>query len=790
MNRNLINLIIIIILGMTPLTWFKSGYIIAQIDYFPFWINSLQTSAYDLFLWNGINAGQKSAWPIYSIYSIVWFMLQRLSVPSNVIQILFEILFFMGAGLSMYFLAHIIYKNNKNISLIASIFYMFNFFMILRTLNMGISWVLCFLPTAMALYIINIDRLKSGKSITDSSIWFAIVLTVMSSFAAINPPLLIIIGLSIFLIFFWFILTCHGYQVAIFKNLIFLVCIILLLNLWWLIVFIDTYLINTDASNLPVSIDLLSYSWVHSRASFLNLFWLNGVWNWSPDYYTFFSAYQSNIFLLILLFVPMITMTYGILIKNNYEKINLYFASIVLTSMLISKGLHQPFQNLNLFIYEHMPGFSVVFREPFQKFYIILTIFLSLLLGCTIDSILERLKYNTTHTRLILSNAFMIIIIFSFILSTFPLINGDVIIKQGTRILPSAYISIPSYWIDASNFINNQDGDFKVLMAPRDPFYMVSYKWGYYGIDLFFASRLIVKPVLQNPDGYFINNKYFYVVNQIYQFHDVNELVGSIKNLNIRYILFRNDTNIDISNTNLNFINLLAKTRLVNTSKIFGKLYLYEINSSIYLPHIYAIANNIDHIHIPDYPKGAAQEEPFPNPNYMDIKDKMVQYEPNNKLHFNQDTKLNRSVPIIFQKINPTKYQVRIENASEPFSLVFSENYNSMWKLYIENTSLKYSEIISVHDRVGVKEARHSMKFNPLDIIYLLREPLPESHHFVAGGSSNAWYVNKTGCFDLTIIYLPQSIFYLSLGISIISFIACIIYVSTNMFANLISRIR
>lgn len=138
---------------------------------------------------------------------------------------------------------------------------------------------------------------------------------------------------------------------------------------------------------------------------------------------------------------------------------------------------------------------------------------------------------------------------------------------------------------------------------------------------------------------------------------------------------------------------------------------------------------------------------------------------------------------ITFKKTNPTKYQVRIENATKPFFLVFSESYHPQWKAYAEDKEIEFKEIIASYDRVKVKEARHEMSFTPSDTSFLFAKPVDDKYHFTANGYANAWYINPEeidkkgdGSFVVTLYFLPQSLFYLGLFISGMTFIGCVGY--------------
>lgn len=93
-----------------------------------------------------------------------------------------------------------------------------------------------------------------------------------------------------------------------------------------------------------------------------------------------------------------------------------------------------------------------------------------------------------------------------------------------------------------------------------------------------------------------------------------------------------------------------------------------------------------------------------------------------------------------FTKINPAKFIVHIDNALDPYFLVFGESYNPQWKIFIKETDGKNSS------------------FND---------------HLVVNNYANGWFVDKSGSYDIIVEYYPQKVFYLGLflsGASIIVF--------------------
>lgn len=115
---------------------------------------------------------------------------------------------------------------------------------------------------------------------------------------------------------------------------------------------------------------------------------------------------------------------------------------------------------------------------------------------------------------------------------------------------------------------------------------------------------------------------------------------------------------------------------------------------------------------------------------------------------------ISNSPQIVFRKINPTKYQIRVQNATQPYFLIFNERYNLNWKVYIN------------------KEGK---TINWIETFF--QKPLSEEAHFIANSYANGWQINEKGTYEITLYYWPQSLVYPGLIISFLSLIGCIVWV-------------
>jgi hypothetical protein len=104
-----------------------------------------------------------------------------------------------------------------------------------------------------------------------------------------------------------------------------------------------------------------------------------------------------------------------------------------------------------------------------------------------------------------------------------------------------------------------------------------------------------------------------------------------------------------------------------------------------------------------------------------------------------------RNVQLNYKRINPARYEIDV-NAGRPFTLVFSETYDPMWKAEI----------------AGVKNK--------------------ELEHFIVNGYANGWYVNRTGKYTIVLEYEAQKYFELGTIVSTVSAIALMAFLAASRF--------
>jgi len=200
--------------------------------------------------------------------------------------------------------------------------------------------------------------------------------------------------------------------------------------------------------------------------------------------------------------------------------------------------------------------------------------------------------------------------------------------------------------------------------------------------------------------------------------------------------------------------NNLDQHSYIYLKKSFGELDLYEVDDKFFLPQIYASLNTVLVTGGIEGMLGVIISNGLTSSKSVLFLSNQLNSHQTQFLESYDNTVIvfDNNVPrITFQKINPTKYIVNV-NASKPFFLVFSESYHKDWVAYIDGRRI------------------------------------PNEYHFMANGYANAWYINKTGSYDIILEFWPQKLFYVGSAISIITLISCVFYIGKDKIKALYPR--
>lgn len=172
--------------------------------------------------------------------------------------------------------------------------------------------------------------------------------------------------------------------------------------------------------------------------------------------------------------------------------------------------------------------------------------------------------------------------------------------------------------------------------------------------------------------------------------------------------------------------------------------------------------------------------------------------------------KQNSDQPKIqFTQINPVKYLINIENANNPFVLIFSESYHPGWQIFPANIGpndisnklwrslgkfMRSVTELFIKDKPSsnkdISYYQGSVKETEANYVFIDShtfdtwgiKPLANNNHYVANGYANYWMINpnevgQNGQLSLMLEFIPQRNFVFGLILSTVAFSLLMVYV-------------
>lgn len=137
---------------------------------------------------------------------------------------------------------------------------------------------------------------------------------------------------------------------------------------------------------------------------------------------------------------------------------------------------------------------------------------------------------------------------------------------------------------------------------------------------------------------------------------------------------------------------------------------------------------------------------------------------------------------IIFSRINPTKYRIKVQHAEGPYTLAFLESFHPSWSLYWRGKTVEETPAspITSYFEGQVQEEGHKNSFiNQFTFATWNKKPIAEERHFIINGYANAWLIKPEDVkgkenYELIVEFGPQKFVYIGLFINIITWIGCL----------------
>jgi len=450
----------------------------------------------------------------------------------------------------------------------------------------------------------------------------------------------------------------------------------------------------------------------------------------------FFTLYTgSNLALKMIEILLLGIFIYSFVSFNGFnkisERIKITFLGIFILLVLFALTINKPFGfifNLLLSRIDYLFALRYAYSAlAYLFFFIFIVIF-------TLTLIEKSYKVNSLRNSNLLALIFIFIIYVLFFTYVIFMNYG-----YYTTAIPSSVFNL-------SNYINTNIQGRAVAVASLPISYNWQYTTWYTGVNIY--SSLINAPVYTG--GYTEQNEIFFPYSKFlyqgiggsvdtskYNFSYLSKQLGIF---GINYIIIQGDAlnpalckDCYEAPFSFNTIYLnLNNSNDISFVKKFGNSSVYE--NSNYVPLVYA--SDIDNI------GNASTAEIFDviGSKTFNIQNTSV-YSTSIDGFYNDSSTINASrisdfsqPNITFVQNTPTRVTVHVHNATTPYYLVFRETYDPHWAAFYSNGT----------------------EINP-------------SYHIAVNGFANAWYMNKTGSYTVTLYYTLQTDAWIAWAVSFIA---------------------
>lgn len=441
-----------------------------------------------------------------------------------------------------------------------------------------------------------------------------------------------------------------------------------------------------------------------------------------------------------------------------------------------------------------IPGFGM-FRNFYGQWQWVYTFFYTLFIALAIFSFFSRVKKKYVYI-------FTCLVIGLIVMRSWVVFNGELIrVNQRNAKNVSVVVRMDPQYDKLLSYLKTIQNDGRIFHFPFTDF--AYYILGGTNRSAYVGHSLIAYLIGKSDyPGYQNIKPYSEVFKKLSYERNYTLIKQMMSLLQVRYILYNSDELI--SDTNFptfpygyvgvpasqsalqKFVYNLAEKKVYE----IGHFILLELDKEGYLPHFYAASNLFFYDKDPNYSGPYNKALSFFPEKSLDIDDPRIAFIDRetckkilpSSVCSRKSIQLDmKDLQITFQRVNPTKYKLSIQNAKKPFLLVFQNEFNSYWTLYENPTSLtskKISDTYFNNKIIELSPINQVVDDNPFETNGL--EPLYGGTHVEVNGYANAWYVKPSGnsdggTIDIIVEMIAQKKVYYGLVISLIGFFTFIL---------------
>lgn len=603
MKNKLFILIYVLFLGLIPLLWFKGDYLITgtDVNFSPFPYERLRKRVY---MWEkdfltGTPKTHNSTGLSYIATS--GFLSKIINDTQRVEKATFFIWLSL-TGLSIAFLLEKIFYDFKNeekllIKVFGITLYMINFYNVFLWVRLHITiTTLVFLPI---LFGVLYEVLQNNKLKKRDLLILSLATILGGSFGS-QPPLIYVVVMTVALLVAFYILNDLQNPKELLdklKKLLVIFAVSVGSGAYWIFPqakFIFTSALVSEGGYGAEIYDVEKLlRWTSKEADFLNIFrnfgdivWLDS-WGNQP-YFPEFLEFYSNPFFMVLSFLLVGTVFLPFYAAKRKRKTLAAFGSMLVVTLLFSKGIHPPLETAFKWSFKNLPGFWI-HRAPWQKFGMMTSLIYAVLGGYGFFLALRFLHNKLKVDKVTIAAA--LLILYGAYHHLFIL--GKMFPSKDSSEGYHGYYNLgfhhkfPKYMYETREYFRGQEQDsFNTLLLPD--LKTSVYDWGY-GSSVDIVSIFINRPTLYRlyGEGYHLEGYISNVYNDIIQIlYNPNVDPESLKNVfdfyNIKYILQRNDFSYGFygDTDSPEFIAKIMKEIPYMDKKSFGEWDLFRVGSN------------------------------------------------------------------------------------------------------------------------------------------------------------------------------------------------------------------
>ena len=544
-NSTWLDVVVICLIGLLPLAWFR-GSLIAGMD-LPFPLAPAhQLMRESASLWDpAVNLGAASPSFRLAAYGVMNSSLCWLGFSAVAAEKVFFVLWFAGAGLSMYFLIRVLLPHRRLAALTGALFYMLNpYTMLVRWYELNLwQFFYAFIPLLLALFVLVI---RTGRL---RYVGFFLLASLVMSPAFANLGALAILALVLGGYLVTYVAQNRGSREKVWLALRYALILTVLftgIGMWWILPSaaglqqeasirqtpestLERVEFTARGSRLDRVLRLSGYCWLH----------LDYADDPGNPVIPYAENYDTALTWVLGWIIPLLAIAGLWKVRRNPGLV--WPAVLWVGGIFFMKGLQPPLGGVTRWLYETVPGMSV-FRHPFDKFGLLAVLGLAPLLGAGMESLYNAAGSLTRRKpwREVIGIALVAVVAaLLLVVLVWPMWSGDVVYEGGST-MPSFRIpGVPEDYRQASEWLDRSEGEFRVLPFPynRGSWSLELFDW-YMGYD---PSRWLLGASVMAPSSYPGGEFSEVAAGAALYGHDHAQVLCTL--LNVRYVLLREDVN-------------------------------------------------------------------------------------------------------------------------------------------------------------------------------------------------------------------------------------------------------